>query len=135
MNDAKEICWNTKTGKTLKVWFNPAINLLVVDIIDADDRGGVELVRQTIPDNHTVAKAETNAQRGFTKTYRMTPAQWCEKTGVQVLDPDGWRNDGNKFKISWEIPIPWDMFLSRFNDSTTRIVDKEKYLLYKHLFS
>lgn len=66
------------------------------------------------------------------KKTRHTPEQWCEQTGVYVLDPDGWRGENS---IGWNVPIPWDMFLSRFNASTVRIVDKEKYLLHRHLFS
>jgi hypothetical protein len=63
---------------------------------------------------------------------RKTPAQWCEKFGVEVIDDDGWRSGSNS--PSWSDPCTQDMFLSRFMVSTTRIVDKEKYLTYKHLF-
>jgi hypothetical protein len=63
---------------------------------------------------------------------RKTPAQWCEKFGVEVIDDDGWRSGSNS--PSWSDPCTQDMFLSRFMVSTTRIVDKEKYLTYMHLF-
>jgi hypothetical protein len=62
----------------------------------------------------------------------MTPDQWCHKTGVKIIDPDGWRGPDC---IGWAVPITWDMFLSRFRQSTVSVDDSAKYLLYKHLFS
>jgi hypothetical protein len=58
------------------------------------------------------------------------PSEWAELTGVEILDPDGWRNGGP----SWETPIPWDMFLSRYNESTVRVVDKVRYKAYQYLY-
>ena len=35
-------------GQTVAVFFNHETSLLVVDIIDADDEGGTEIVRRTL---------------------------------------------------------------------------------------
>lgn len=50
----------TKAGNSLQIFYNPENNLLVVDLIDANDRGGNELLRQTLNESkllgHTVEK-------------------------------------------------------------------------------
>jgi hypothetical protein len=28
---------------------------------------------------------------------KLTPKEWQEKTGITILDPDGWRKDGKSF--------------------------------------
>lgn len=44
----------------------------------------------------------------------LTPAEWCEHTGIRVLDPDGWRIDGR----SWDEPIDEAEFKERVWSST-----------------
>jgi hypothetical protein len=65
---------------------------------------------------------------------RKTPAQWCYQFGVAILDPDGWDRKSENWYLEWNRPITQDQFLEKFHVSTTRIVDKEKHLQYKHLF-
>ena len=62
---------------------------------------------------------------------RMTPTEWCNVFGVEVIDPDGWRHG---YQPDWNTRITRDMFISRFMESTTRIVNGEKYAKWKHLF-
>jgi len=38
----------TKAGNTLNVFFNPDSNLLVIDIIHKNEKGGNEILRQTL---------------------------------------------------------------------------------------
>jgi hypothetical protein len=35
------------------------------------------------------------------KRVMKSPDQWCKITGIQVMDPDGWRNEG----LSWSTRI------------------------------
>lgn len=46
-----------------------------------------------------------------------TPEQWCEVTGVEILDPDGWRMDGQHF----EEPIGFEEFERRLVYCTIRM--------------
>jgi hypothetical protein len=62
---------------------------------------------------------------------RKTPAEWCEKFGVRVIDPDGWDRTNPK---CMSYPITQDMFIDRFQRSTAGVVDREKYKVYQHLF-
>ena len=57
-----------------------------------------------------------------------TPAQWCETFGVEVVDPDGWRNN----EPSWNTPITRDMFKARYQASTVRTVDAKKFAPWKN---
>lgn len=60
-----------------------------------------------------------------------TPAEWCDKFGIEILDPDGWdRRDPR----CMEYAISCDDFINRYYDSTSRIVDMTKYQNYRHLF-
>jgi len=127
-NDISTINLTTKKGNTLSLFFNAHTNTLVVDLVHANEKGGSEIVRMVLDEDKLLAHCEPAIDIPAPK--RKTPVEWCASTGVQVLDPDGWRHQSP----SWETPITWDMFLSRFNESTVRIVDKEKYLLHKHLF-
>jgi hypothetical protein len=61
---------------------------------------------------------------------RMHPQQWCHKFGVEVIDPDGWRSAG----MDYHTPITQDQFLGLFRGSTTGFVNREKFLVYRHLF-
>lgn len=70
----------------------------------------------------------------FASTNRKTPEQWSAKFGVQVMDADGWNRASEDWKSEWNHPITQDMFISRFQRSTTRVVDREKYQMYIHLF-
>lgn len=70
-------------------------------------------------------------QVGCSKTNLKTPAQWCEKFGVTVLDPDGWDRSDPK---CMDYPINQDEFIAKFHQSTGCISDRAKYLTYKHLF-
>ena len=38
----------TKNGNTISVFYNPENNLLVVDLVDKNDKGGIELLRKTL---------------------------------------------------------------------------------------
>lgn len=58
-----------------------------------------------------------------------TPEQWCEFFGVEVVDPDGWRHG---HQPSWDTPITRDMFKERYQMSTCRIVDANKWAQWRH---
>ena len=38
----------TKVGNTLSIFYNPDLDLLVIDLIAADEKAGNELVRMTL---------------------------------------------------------------------------------------
>jgi hypothetical protein len=64
---------------------------------------------------------------------RRTPGEWCEMFGVKVVDPDGWRGRNP----TWFTAIPFDMFLSRYCESTTRVLNQtvfRKSRLYRALY-
>lgn len=46
------------------------------------------------------------------------PAEWESRTGVRILDADGWREDGKP----WETPITQTEFHRRAADSTINVV-------------
>lgn len=48
-----------------------------------------------------------------------TPAEWCQRLGVRVIDPHGWRGIGG---VSWNNPISKGEFVGRAAISTTSIV-------------
>lgn len=102
-----------------------------MQITDPTDRLRFYLLDEVITGFSRVTSGLHRLWDTYPATPKMTPASWCYKTGVEVLDPDGWRQQAPY----WEEAITWDMFLSRFNESTVRIVDKEKYALHQHLFA
>lgn len=62
---------------------------------------------------------------------RRVPLFWCRRFGVEVIDPDGW----DRTNPSWMmVPITQDQFIDKFQRSTTRVVDRVRYNVYKHLF-
>jgi hypothetical protein len=44
----KRFSVETKNGNTLQFFYNPENNLVVVDLIHADDKGGNEIFRKTL---------------------------------------------------------------------------------------
>lgn len=48
---------------------------------------------------------------------KRTPEQWCAEYGIDIADPDGWRNTGDP---AWDEPITLPDFLRRAARSTTR---------------
>ena len=60
-----------------------------------------------------------------------TPAAWCDKFGIEIIDNDGW-NRRNPHCM--EVPISLSEFISRYFVSTGRIVDRVKYAQYQYLF-
>lgn len=139
-----QVNFQTKDGNTLSVFFNAHNNLLVVDLVHANEKGGNEVIRKVLDEKAMLVHCEpaievaaakvvefAKAKTGCSKTNRKTPAQWCEKFGVQVLDPDGWdRTDPNCMSY----PISQDMFIKCYQLSTCRIVDSDKFRKYQHLF-
>lgn len=49
---------------------------------------------------------------------RRTPAEWCELTGIEILDHDGWR--GVHSDRAWTDPLTREEFLVRAGICTTR---------------
>ena len=48
-----------------------------------------------------------------------TAKQWCEITGIQVLDPDGWDRSNPKFLEIWNThKISFNEFWNRVTNST-----------------
>lgn len=133
MNKITQLQVQTAGGNTLSFFYNPDNNLLVVDIIHANEKGGRELLRQTLNERQLLAHAEPaiEIKAGCSRTNRKTPAQWCEKFGVEVIDPDGWdRTDPQCMAY----PLRQDQFIERYQRSTCRVIDRAKYLPYRHLF-
>jgi len=119
----------TKAGNTLQFFYNPENNLVVVDLIAKNELGGNELVRITLDENKMLG--HTNPLKaGFSSTNLKTPAEWCEKFGVEIIDPNGWNR---KNPNSMEIPISCQTFRDKYWLSTTHIADRTKYDEYKHL--
>ena len=48
---------------------------------------------------------------------KRTPEQWCAEYGIDIADPDGWRNTGDP---AWDEPITLPDFLRRAARSTCR---------------
>lgn len=48
---------------------------------------------------------------------KLTPEEWEVRTGISIMDPDGWRRSGDP---TWTEPIDRDDFLKRAAMSTTR---------------
>lgn len=46
----------------------------------------------------------------------LIPENWCLRTGIRVVDPDGW--DRKNYLFSWQEPITRDEFLARAELST-----------------
>ena len=66
------------------------------------------------------------------KSIRKTPAQWCDKFGVILMDPDGWDRSDSK---CLDYPITQDQFIDKYQRSTGAIGNKETYAKWRHLFS
>jgi hypothetical protein len=47
-NSIARFSTTTKNGNTLSFFYNPGNDLLVIDIISADESGGNEIVRETL---------------------------------------------------------------------------------------
>lgn len=131
-NDISTINLTTKNGNTLSLFFNAHTNTLVVDLVSANELGGSEIVRMVLDEDKLLSHLTPAYQRGCSRTNLKTPAEWCAKFGVEVLDPDGWnRKDPNCMKY----PITQSEFIEKYQHSTARVVDYEKYLTYRHLFN
>lgn len=48
----------TKNGNTLGFFYNPENNLVVIDLIHKNERGGFELFRKTLDENKLLAHVE-----------------------------------------------------------------------------
>lgn len=44
-----------------------------------------------------------------------TPDEWCEIKGIYIMDPDGWRSEGDP---AWDEPISEEEFNWRSSAST-----------------
>jgi hypothetical protein len=53
--ETKTVNITTKNGNTLQVFYNPDNNLLVVDIIAKNEKGGSEILRQTLNESKLLA--------------------------------------------------------------------------------
>lgn len=58
-----------------------------------------------------------------------TPDEWCELTGIQIMDPDGW--DRKNYFVSWNTPITREEFIKKAWMSTCLswpqpLLDEEK---------
>lgn len=62
---------------------------------------------------------------------RLTPSEWCEIFGVEMIDPDGWRDAG----ISYDFPLTAREFFMFFNESTARIADLKLWQAWKKFFA
>jgi hypothetical protein len=51
-----------------------------------------------------------------TRELLLLPENWCLRTGIRVVDPDGW--DRKNYLISWQEPITRSEFLKRAGAST-----------------
>jgi hypothetical protein len=49
---------------------------------------------------------------------KFSPAEWCELTGIEVIDPDGWDRKGD-FDADWAKPIDFQTFIAKCDNSTT----------------
>jgi hypothetical protein len=54
MDNIKRFQVNTKAGNTLSFFYNPDNNLVVVDLIHKNEKGGRELLRQTLNEKELV---------------------------------------------------------------------------------
>lgn len=55
MDNIRRHCMKTKMGHTLSFFYNPDNDLLVVDLIHRNEKGGNELVRMTLDENLMLA--------------------------------------------------------------------------------
>lgn len=67
--------------------------------------------------------------RGWTEvgqpdTNNRTPEQWCKHYGIQIADPDGWRNTGDP---AWDEPIALTDFSRRAAESTARALTADAW--------
>lgn len=42
---------------------------------------------------------------------KLTPEEWCDRTGIRIMDPDGWNR--KVFEVDWNIPLTRDEFLGK----------------------
>lgn len=42
---------------------------------------------------------------------KRTPTEWCERTGIVIMDPDGW--DRKNFEVDYAISLTRDEFLGK----------------------
>jgi len=54
----KTINIETKKGNTIQVFYNPDNNLLIVDLIAKNEKGGNEIVRKTLDESKLLAHAK-----------------------------------------------------------------------------
>lgn len=52
----------------------------------------------------------------MSEEFKLAPERWCLRTGIRVMDPDGW--DRKNYEESWRKPITRDEFLVRARSST-----------------
>lgn len=58
---------------------------------------------------------------GTENMEKRTPDQWCEEYGVDILDPDGWREEDSP---AWDEPITLVDFHRRVSISTARVMGR-----------
>lgn len=54
----------------------------------------------------------------------LTPEAWCERYGLEIVDPDGWRG---KDAPPWEQPLTLTEFWDRFTMCTVRQPSADTY--------
>lgn len=52
----------------------------------------------------------------MSEDFKLAPERWCLRTGIRVMDPDGW--DRRNYEESWRKPITRGEFLVRARSST-----------------
>jgi hypothetical protein len=57
-HNMKTLNIETKNGNTIQLFYNPDNNLLVVDIIAKNEKGGNEILRTTLNESELLAHAE-----------------------------------------------------------------------------
>ena len=54
-----------------------------------------------------------------------TPTEWAEFFGIEIVDPDGWRDNGISGNFDKTIDLMG--FINKMNISTIQIVNNDKY--------
>jgi len=54
----------------------------------------------------------------------LTPDAWCDRYGLDILDPDGWRG---RDAPPWDEPLPLPEFWRRFTECTVRGVPADTH--------
>lgn len=75
----------------------------------------LEQWRRMLADNTAAAKSRPAPEY-------LTPDAWCERYGLHVQDPDGWRKPN---ALRWETPITLPDFWERFGRSTVMVPPKD----------